>query len=159
MAARRLCDLADLAHVTVTGVDAVTGESISVELPVVRGSAGAPCLGIGSLQAATGLFTLDPGFTATSSCRSAITYIDGPGGILLHRGYPIGELAAKSSFLEVAYLLLNGYLPATPRRLDLFTEEVVRRMTVHERLKDFVRGFPDGAHPMAVGGRGRNSGT
>ena len=85
-----------------------------------------------------------------SSCKSAITYIDGPAGVLLHRGYAIDELAAKSSFLEVVYLLLNGHLPASERRLELFEREVVRRMTCHERLKTFVGGFPDGAHPMAV---------
>ncbi|EGB10485.1 hypothetical protein AURANDRAFT_23039 [Aureococcus anophagefferens] len=119
-------------------------------MPLVRGSAGAPCIDVTKLHAATGLYTLDPGFTATSSCRSSITYIDGPKGVLLHRGYAIGELAARSSFLEVCYLLLNGRLPASEKRLKKFEVEVVRRMTVHERLKAFMTGFPDGAHPMAV---------
>ena len=149
-AARRLCDVPNLAEVTLSGVDPATGETIEVKMPLVRGSAGAPCIDVTKLHAATGLYTLDPGFTATSSCRSSITYIDGPRGVLLHRGYAIGELAARSSFLEVCYLLLNGRLPASEKRLKKFEVEVVRRMTVHERLKAFMTGFPDGAHPMAV---------
>ena len=147
---QRLCDIPNLSEVTLSAVDPATGETVEVRLPIVRGSAGAPCIDVTKLHAATGLFTLDPGFTATSSCRSSITYIDGPRGVLLHRGYAIGELAAKSSFLEVCYLMLNGRLPASAKRLELFEAEVVRRMTVHERLKAFMTGFPDGAHPMAV---------
>ncbi|KAJ8601221.1 hypothetical protein CTAYLR_003293 [Chrysophaeum taylorii] len=144
--------LADLktSEVTLSATDEETGETLRVTVPVVRGTCGAACIDISKLAAVTGLYTLDPGFTATSSCRSAITYIDGPAGVLLHRGYAINDLAAKSSFLEVCYLLLNGTLPSSKRQLAMFKLEVTRRMTVHERLRTFVSGFPDGAHPMAV---------
>ena len=150
MTTRRISDLAAATHVTVSARDENTGEEVSVQLPVVRGSAGAPAIDISTLPAATGLYTLDPGFVATGSCRSAITFIDGPAGVLLHRGYGIDDLAARSSYLEVVYLLLNNRLPASQRRLDLFTEEVIRRMSVDRRLESFMSGFPDDAHPMAV---------
>ena len=149
MTTRRIADLA-AATVTVSARDENSGEEITIQLPIVRGSAGAPAVDISSLPAATGLYTLDPGFVATGSCRSAITFIDGPAGVLLHRGYGIDDLAAKSSYLEVVYLLLNNRLPASQRRLDLFTEEVIRRMSVDRRLESFMSGFPDDAHPMAV---------
>ena len=149
MTTRRISDLA-ATHVTVSARDEHTGEEVSIQLPIVRGSAGAPAVDISTLPAATGLYTLDPGFVATGSCRSAITFIDGPAGVLLHRGYGIDDLAAKSSYLEVVYLLLNNRLPASQRRLDLFTEEVIRRMSVDRRLESFMSGFPDDAHPMAV---------
>ncbi|MFP5373888.1 MAG: citrate/2-methylcitrate synthase, partial [Gammaproteobacteria bacterium] len=84
----------------------------SVELPVVAPVLGNPCIDIAGLPKATGCFTYDPGFGATASCKSAITYIDGDAGVLLYRGYPIEQLAEKSSFLEVAYLLIHGELPA-----------------------------------------------
>ena len=149
MTTRRISDLA-ATHVTVSARDENTGEEVSIQLPIVRGSAGAPAVDISTLPAATGLYTLDPGFVATGSCRSAITFIDGPAGVLLHRGYGIDDLAARSSYLEVVYLLLNNRLPASQRRLDLFTEEVIRRMSVDRRLESFMSGFPDDAHPMAV---------
>ena len=149
MTTRRISDLA-ATHVTVSARDENTGEEVQIQLPIVRGSAGAPAVDISTLPAATGLYTLDPGFVATGSCRSAITFIDGPAGVLLHRGYGIDDLAAKSSYLEVVYLLLNNRLPASQRRLDLFTEEVIRRMSVDRRLESFMSGFPDDAHPMAV---------
>jgi len=150
MTTRRISDLAAATHVTVSARDENSGEEITIQLPIVRGSAGAPAVDISTLPAATGLYTLDPGFVATGSCRSAITFIDGPAGVLLHRGYGIDDLAAKSSYLEVVYLLLNNRLPASQRRLDLFTEEVIRRMSVDRRLESFMSGFPDDAHPMAV---------
>ncbi|CAH0374325.1 unnamed protein product, partial [Pelagomonas calceolata] len=150
MTTRRIADLAAATHVTVSARDENNGEEITIQLPIVRGSAGAPAVDISSLPAATGLYTLDPGFVATGSCRSAITFIDGPAGVLLHRGYGIDDLAARSSYLEVVYLLLNNRLPASQRRLDLFTEEVIRRMSVDRRLESFMSGFPDDAHPMAV---------
>ena len=88
----------------------------SVELPVYSGTVGPDVIDIGKLYAQTGMFTLDPGFTSTASCESQITYIDGDQGILLHRGYPIDQLAEQSNFLEVCYLLLHGELPnAEPR--------------------------------------------
>ncbi|HEY5612090.1 MAG TPA: citrate/2-methylcitrate synthase, partial [Lysobacter sp.] len=90
---------------------AVSFDDKSVELPVQHPVLGAPCIDIARLPKETGCFTYDPGFTATASCKSAITYIDGDEGVLLYRGYPIEQLAEKSSFLEVAYLLMNGELP------------------------------------------------
>jgi hypothetical protein len=95
MTTRRISDLA-AATVTLSARDENTGEEVSIQLPIVRGSAGAPAVDISSLPAATGLYTLDPGFVATGSCRSAITFIDGPAGVLLHRGYGIDDLAALS---------------------------------------------------------------
>ncbi|MFM5949967.1 MAG: citrate/2-methylcitrate synthase, partial [Novosphingobium sp.] len=82
------------------------------EFPVVSGSVGPDVVDIRKLYAQTGMFTFDPGFTSTASCESALTYIDGDEGVLLHRGYPIGQLAENSSFMEVSYLLLNGELPS-----------------------------------------------
>lgn len=99
----------DNGHKSVVLTDSAAGRS--VELPVVQGTLGAPTLNIGKLYKETGYFTFDPGFTATASCQSAVTYIDGDEGVLLYRGYPIEQLAKQSSFLEVAYLLLNGELP------------------------------------------------
>ncbi|MGI4947575.1 MAG: citrate synthase, partial [Janthinobacterium lividum] len=99
--------------------------------------------------AQTGAFTYDPGFTSTASCRSTITYIDGDEGVLLHRGYPIGELAEGSSFMEVAYLLLNGELP-TAQEYDQFRYTITRHTMVHEQLASFFSGFRRDAHPMAI---------
>ena len=146
---RRMCDIKGLKEVTISAVDE-DGTTVSFVLPVETPSCGSAAIDVTRLHALSGLFTLDPGFTSTSSCRSAITFIDGPRGSLLHRGYSIAELSKQSSFLEVCYLLLNGELPASSRRLRLFSAEVVKRMTVHERLRAFMTGFPDGAHPMAV---------
>jgi citrate synthase len=95
------------------------------------------------------VFTYDPGFTSTASCRSAITYIDGEAGILLHRGYPIDQLAEQSSFMETAYLLLHGDLPAKDE-LDKFSYTISRHTMVHEQLAMFYRGFRRDAHPMAI---------
>src|SRR6201989_2223477 len=89
----------------------LTAGGKTVELPVYSGTVGPDVIDIGKMYAQTGMFTLDPGFTSTASCESQITYIDGDQGILLHRGYPIDQLAEKSSFLEVCYLLLKGELP------------------------------------------------
>src|SRR5690606_18182159 len=96
-----------------------------------------------------GMFTFDPGYTSTASCESALTYIDGEQGVLLHRGYPIGHLAEHSSFMEVAYLLLNGELP-TKAELDEFTRTITRHTMLHEQLSTFYRGFRRDAHPMAI---------
>ncbi|WP_339472344.1 citrate/2-methylcitrate synthase, partial [Pseudomonas sp. EL_65y_Pfl1_R83] len=95
------------------------------------------------------MFTYDPGFTSTASCDSAITYIDGDEGVLLHRGYPIGQLAEQSSFMEVCHLLLNGELP-TKDELDKFTYTISRHTMLHEQLATFYRGFRRDAHPMAI---------
>ncbi|HET6603477.1 MAG TPA: citrate synthase [Xanthomonadaceae bacterium] len=127
----------------------VTGSGRSAELPIVQGSLGAPTLDIGKLHRQTGHFTFDPGFVATASCKSAITYIDGDEGVLLYRGYPIEQLAKHSSFLEVAYLLINGELP-DQARFDAFEHSVTNHTMMHEALKNFLGGFRHDAHPMAM---------
>jgi len=121
----------------------------SRDLPVVRATEGNDGVVVSSLLRDTGLVTVDPGFMNTASCESQITYIDGDAGILRYRGYPIDQLAEKSSFLEVAYLLFNGELP-TADQLDAFVERVNRHTFVHENFRTFMGTFPSGAHPMAV---------
>ncbi len=120
-----------------------------VQYPVRSGTIGPDVIDIRKLYAQTGNFTYDPGFTSTASCDSALTYIDGDEGVLLHRGYPIGQLAEQSSFMEVAYLLLNGELP-TGDGLDQFTTTISRHTMLHEQLATFYRGFRRDAHPMAI---------
>ena len=132
---------------TMTLTDNATGKSI--ELPVIEGSIGPKVIDVRKLYAQTGCFTYDPGFMATAACRSSITYIDGDEGILMYRGYPIQELAAKSDFLEVAYLLLNGELP-TPDQKTQFVSDITHHTMVHEQITTFFRGFRRDAHPMAV---------
>ena len=117
--------------------------------PVLSGSVGPNVIDIRKLYAQTGMFTYDPGFTSTASCESALTYIDGDEGVLLHRGYPIGELSEHSSFMEVSYLLLNGELPTQPQ-LDEFSRTITRHTMLHEQLSTFYRGFRRDAHPMAI---------
>jgi citrate synthase len=119
------------------------------DYPVLDGSVGPQVIDIRKLYGQTGMFTYDPGFTSTAACKSAITYIDGEAGILLHRGYPIDELANNSTFMEVAYLLLNGDLP-NRTELDAFAYTISRHTMVHEQLATFYRGFRRDAHPMAV---------
>jgi citrate synthase len=119
------------------------------EYSVLAGSTGPDVIDIRKLYAQTGAFTFDPGFTSTASCESALTYIDGDEGVLLHRGYPIGQLAEDSSFMEVSYLLLNGELPSK-QTLDEFTYTITRHTMLHEQLMTFYRGFRRDAHPMAV---------
>ncbi len=132
---------------TMTLTDNATGKS--VDLPVIEGSIGPKVIDVRKLYAQTGYFTYDPGFMATAACRSSITYIDGDEGILLYRGYPIQELADKSDFLEVAYLLLNGELP-NPKQKTQFVHDITHHTMVHEQLATFYRGFRRDAHPMAV---------
>ncbi|MBI1301158.1 MAG: citrate (Si)-synthase [Alphaproteobacteria bacterium] len=124
-----------------------TGDSY--KLPVLEGTIGPPVLDIRNLYAETGHFTFDPSFTATGSCKSRLTYIDGEEGILLHRGYSIGDLAEKSSFLEVSYLLLYGDLPNKTQKED-FEHNITYHTMVHEQVHHFFRGFRRDAHPMAV---------
>src|SRR4029078_8445585 len=124
-------------------------EGTNHQYPVLDGSVGPEVVDIRKLYAETGLFTYDPGFTSTASCKSAITYIDGEAGILLHRGYPIDQLAENSSFMEVAYLLLHGELP-NGKELGDFAYTIRRHTMVHEQLATFYRGFRRDAHPMAV---------
>ncbi|MGV8941991.1 MAG: citrate synthase [Lysobacter sp.] len=121
----------------------------SVDLPVQHPTLGAPCIDIAKLPKATGCFTYDPGFTATASCKSAITYIDGDNGVLLYRGYPIEQLAQSSSFLEVAYLLINGELPNKVESAA-FEHDVTHHTMMHEAFKGFLGGFRHDAHPMAM---------
>ena len=113
------------------------------------GTVGPQVIDVRKLYANTGMFTYDPGFTSTASCDSGLTYIDGDEGVLLHRGYPIGQLAEQSSFMEVSYLLLNGELPSA-KELDEFTRTITRHTMIHEQLTTFYRGFRRDAHPMAI---------
>jgi citrate synthase len=127
----------------------VTVNGKEVSCPVRTGSVGPDVIDIRKLYAQTGAFTFDPGFTSTASCDSAITYIDGDEGVLLHRGYPIGQLAENSSFMEVSYLLLNGELP-NKETLEKFSYTISRHTMLHEQLMQFYRGFRRDAHPMAI---------
>jgi len=117
--------------------------------PVLKGTVGPDVVDIRKFYAETDAFTYDPGFTSTASCASSITYIDGDAGILLHRGYPIDQLAEQSNFMEVAYLLTEGELP-NREQLDRFTYTISRHTMVHEQLLQFYRGFRRDAHPMAI---------
>jgi len=133
--------MTDPANISLDGKDG--------SYPVMSGSVGPDVVDIRKFYANTGAFTDDPGFTSTASCQSKLTYIDGDEGVLLHRGYPIGELAEQSSFMEVAYLLLNGELPSK-EELDKFSWTISRHTMVHEQLATFFRGFRRDAHPMAI---------
>lgn len=119
------------------------------ELPVVRATDGASGIDIKGLMATTGMSTYDQGFVNTSSTTSAITYIDGEAGILRYRGYPIEELAANKSFLDVAHLLIYGELPSKDE-FAKFDDTIRKHTLLHENLKDFFRAFPPSAHPMAI---------
>lgn len=132
---------------TVTLTDNRTGQS--VELPVLEGTVGPSVVDIRSIYSETGLFTFDPGFGMTGSCKSGLTYIDGEEGQLMHGGYSIAELAEKSDFLEVAYLLLSGELPTVEQK-DEFDHAITHHTMVHEQLMAFFRGFRRDAHPMAI---------
>ena len=121
----------------------------TIELPMFSPTAGPDVIDIRKLYAQAGVFTYDPGFTSTASCDSTITFIDGDEGILTHRGYPIGELAEKSHYLEVCYLLLYGELPS-PAELEDFEHRVTKHTMIHEQMINFFRGFRRDAHPMAV---------
>ena len=132
---------------TVTITDNRTGNT--VECPVLEGTYGAPVIQVGNLYKELGMFTLDPGYGVTGSCRSAITYLDGEQGVLMHRGYPIEQLAEKSSFLEVAYLLIHGELPNAQESADWDHAIKMHGMT-HEHLHRFYSGYRYDAHPMSV---------
>jgi len=120
-----------------------------LELPVTSATEGSSGFGITSLLGKTGMVTLDPGYTNTGSCTSAITYIDGDAGILRYRGYPIEQLAKGSSFMEVSYLLIYGALPTETELAD-FTNRIQRHTILDEGFKEFFGGFPRDAHPMPV---------
>ena len=121
----------------------------TIELPVHSPTMGPDAIDITKLYTQGDLFTYDPGFTSTAACRSTITFIDGDAGTLLHRGYPIDQLAAKSHYLEVCYLLLYGELP-TAKELETFESTITRHTMLHEQMQYFFRGFRRDAHPMAV---------
>ncbi|MBL1146664.1 MAG: citrate (Si)-synthase [Pseudomonadota bacterium] len=119
------------------------------EFPILQGSTGPDVLDIRKLYAETGYFTYDPGYTSTASCESGLTFIDGEQGVLSHRGYAIEELAEKSTYLEVCYLLLYGELP-TQAQFDEFDSHITNHSLVHEQLLYFYRGFRRDAHPMSI---------
>ena len=121
----------------------------SITMPVVTGSEAESAVDIQKLRATTGLITLDPGLGNTGACRSAITFIDGEKGILRYRGYDIADLAEKSTFLEVSWLLLHGNLP-TPAELKQFTAEVTKHTLLNESFRRFFDALPKDAHPMPV---------
>jgi citrate synthase len=121
----------------------------NVEMPILKGTMGPDVVDIRKLYAATDVFTYDPGFTSTASCESKITFIDGDKGVLLHRGYPIDELAKQSSFLEVCYLLLHGELP-TAAGVSEFDHNITYHTMLHEQFDRFFMGFRRDAHPMAI---------
>ena len=125
------------------------GSNKSMRLPLIAGTIGPSVADIRKLYGDLGIFTYDPGYGGTAACESKITYIDGDEGILLHRGYPIEQLAEKSTFLEVAYLLLNGELPTASERKE-FELGVTHHTMLHEQIRSFYNGFRRDAHPMAV---------
>ncbi len=135
----------DSEYVTLT--DSVSNKS--VDLPLLSGTEGPKVIDIRRLYAETGYFTFDPGYMATGSCASNITYIDGDEGILRHRGYSIEDLAEHSDFMEVCHLLLFGELP-TPAQKEKFEHDITYHTMVHEQLNFFYRGFRRDAHPMAI---------
>jgi citrate synthase len=120
-----------------------------LEMPVTRGTEDEAAVDISKLRAETGLVTMDIGYGNTGSCTSAITYLDGEAGILRYRGYPIEQLAERSSFLEVAYLLIYGELPSR-QQLDTFVAEITHHTLIREEMRHFFDSFPADAHPMAV---------
>ncbi|EKV30810.1 Citrate synthase (si) [Caenispirillum salinarum AK4] len=132
---------------SVTVTDNKNGKTY--DFPIMEGSTGPDVVDIRKFYADTGMFTYDPGFTSTGSCESKITYIDGDKGVLLHRGYPIEDLAENCDFMEVAYLLLKGELPNAQQK-EKFEYDITHHTMVHEQLTKFYSGFRRDAHPMAV---------
>jgi citrate synthase len=121
----------------------------TVDLPILKGTDGPDVVDVRKLYAEADVFTYDPGFTSTASCESKITFIDGDAGILLHRGYPIDQLAEQSSFLEVCYLLLHGELP-NAAEAEEFEHTITYHTMLHEQFDRFFQGFRRDAHPMAI---------
>ncbi|NHN84687.1 citrate (Si)-synthase [Acetobacter musti] len=135
---------------------AVTGKSASIklgdgsaELPVLRGTLGPDVVDIRRITADLGIFTFDPGYGETASCESKITFIDGDKGVLLHRGYPIEQLAEQASYPEVIYLLLNGELP-NKTQYEAFVSTLTNHTLLHEQIRNFFNGYRRDAHPMAI---------
>ena len=127
----------------------LTIDGNSFELPIYSPSAGPDVMDIRKLFSQANVFTYDPGFTSTAACDSTITFIDGDEGVLLHRGYPIDQLASESHYLEVCYLLLYGELPSAAQ-LEEFENLVTNHTMIHEQMINFFRGFRRDAHPMAI---------
>ncbi|HLQ12355.1 MAG TPA: citrate synthase [Steroidobacteraceae bacterium] len=119
------------------------------KLPVRVGTIGPDCLDVGTITRDQGVFSFDPAFSVTASCESKITYIDGDAGVLLYRGYPVEQLAADSSFMEVAYLLINGELPRAAE-LTAYRTSITRHTMINESLLRFTNGFHHNAHPMSM---------
>ena len=133
--------MADTAKISIGGK--------TIELPILKGTTGPDVVDIRKFYAESDAFTYDPGFTSTASCESKITFIDGDAGVLLHRGYPIGELAEKSTFLDTCYLLLHGELPNAAEYAD-FEHTITYHTMLHEQFDRFFQGFRRDAHPMAI---------
>ena len=131
-----------------TGAELRIGDR-GLDLPIVRGTEGDDAIDIGRLRSETGLITYDPGYGNTGACTSEVTFLDGEAGILRYRGYPIEQLAERSTFLEVAYLLIWGELPSQ-EQLTRFTTEVTHHTLIREEMRHFFDSFPADAHPMAV---------
>jgi len=139
----------DTSNQTSTRTASLTLDGKTVEFPIYDATHGPSVMDIRTLYRDLGIFTYDPGFTSTGSCESTITYIDGDKGELLYRGYPIEQLAEKSHFLEVCFLLLYGELPSAAA-LEDFENRVTRHTMLHEQMVNFFRGFRRDAHPMAI---------
>ncbi|NNM33297.1 MAG: citrate (Si)-synthase, partial [Gemmatimonadetes bacterium] len=133
--------MADTAKLIVDGT--------TYELPIIEGTEGERAIDIGNLRAQTGYVTMDPGYANTGSCQSAITFIDGEKGILRYRGYPIEQLAEKSTFLETAFLIFNGELPSRAELAE-FEDEITHHTLIHEDIRHIYSAFPLKAHPMAI---------
>jgi citrate synthase len=133
--------MADTAKISIGGK--------TIDLPIMKGTTGPDVVDIRKFYAESDAFTFDPGFTSTASCESKITYIDGDAGILLHRGYKIGELAEKSTFLDTCYLLLHGELPNAAQYSE-FEHTITYHTMLHEQFDRFFQGFRRDAHPMAI---------
>ncbi len=133
--------MADTAKISIGGK--------SIDLPILKGTTGPDVVDIRKFYAESDAFTYDPGFTSTASCESKITYIDGDAGVLLHRGYPIGELAEKSTFLDTCYLLLHAELPSAAEYAK-FEHTITYHTMLHEQFDRFFQGFRRDAHPMAI---------
>ncbi|HEX3887840.1 MAG TPA: citrate synthase [Phenylobacterium sp.] len=133
--------MADTAKISIDGK--------TIELPILKGTTGPDVVDIRKFYAESDAFTYDPGFTSTASCESKITYIDGDAGVLLHRGYQIGDLAEKSTFVDVCYLLLNGELPNAAQYTE-FEHTITYHTMLHDQFDRFFQGFRRDAHPMAV---------
>src|SRR5574340_1559334 len=136
-------------HMTLTETAKLLLHETEYDLPTKTGSEGEVGIDITQLRSKTGAITLDSGYGNTGSCESAITFIDGEKGILRYRGYPIEELAQKSNFVEVSYLLIFGHLP-NKAELEKFHFDLTHHSLIHEDMKKFFEGFPPTAHPMGI---------